>query len=380
MMNQTAERLQRLSPEIMDIWMERTLEEVKASNLQETLALRDSLPIYLSQLVNALSTTVDRTFARERADLKDSTRIGKKHGMERAVSTEYTMDQMILEYHILRQVICDVMEREALLTPVEREVIVCSVEQAVNDAATQFSDTLRDFQDQLSHTLAHDLRNPLTTLKISAHMLSKQLTDNEHLKKIERILHAAVRIDSMIQELLDESRIKAHERKIELKECDLDWLIRDVAYELNISNVDRFLVESEGKCVGLWNENHLRRVLENLGTNAIKYGSEETPVTISLSHTNDEAVIKVHNQGKPIPNDEKAALFQKFNRGSSTDHKVGWGIGLSVVKSMVEELQGSIEIQSEKGMGTAFIIRIPKTKPTSLHRPLKLQSENTHPQ
>jgi len=378
MINQTSERLQRLSPEIMELWMERTLDEVKAANLQETLALRDSLPVYLTQLVSALSTTVDRTSARRRADSKESARIGKKHGMDRAVASEYTMDQLILEYHILRQVICDVMEKEALLTPVEREVIVCSIEQAVNDAATQFSDTLRDFQDQLSHTLAHDLRNPLTTLKMSAQMLSKQMTEKEHLKKLERILHSATRIDGMIQELLDESRIKAHERRIDLKECDLDWLVRDVAYELNITHVDRFLVDSGGKCVGLWNEDHLRRVLENLGTNAIKYGSESTPVMLSLSQVEDKAIIKVHNSGLPIPKEEKAALFHKFQRGSTTDNKVGWGIGLSVVKNMVEDLKGSIEIQSEEGEGTTFSITLPKNIRTSSHRPQKPQSENTH--
>ncbi len=69
MSNKTSERLQRLCPKIMELWVERTLEEVKAANLQETLALRNSLPIYLTQLVDALSTTIDRTSARKKSDL-----------------------------------------------------------------------------------------------------------------------------------------------------------------------------------------------------------------------------------------------------------------------------------------------------------------------
>lgn len=360
MSNQTSERLQRLSPEIMDVWVARTLEEVKAANFQETLALRDSLPVYLSQLVDALSNTIDRTDARNKADSIDSTRIGKKHGRERAVAAEYTMDQMILEYHILRQVICDLMEKEAILSPVEREVIVCSIEQAVNDAATQFSDTLRDFQNQLSHTLAHDLRNPLSTLKMCAQMLSKQITEKGHLEKIGRVLHGANRIDEMIQELLDESRAKAYEKQLELKECDLDWLAKDVAYELNISHLERFEVQSTGPCIGMWNENGLRRIIENLATNALKYGGEKTPITFSVSQTKDSAVLRIHNFENPISKDEQSTLFEKFTRGHSAERKLGWGLGLTVVKTIVGAHQGSIEVESEASSGTTFIVSIPK--------------------
>jgi signal transduction histidine kinase len=359
MQNLTAERLKRLSPEIMSNWVERTLQEVKASNLQETLALRDSLPIYLSQLVDALKNTIDRTAARNKSDLLNSTRIGKKHGRERAVASEYTMDQMILEYHILRQVICDEMEKEEPLSPVEREVIVCSIEQAVNDAATQFSDTLRDFQEQLSHTLVHDLRNPLSTVKISAQVLAKQITDQSQLEKIKRILLGAERIDEMVQEILDESKVKAGLKEVEFKECDLSWLIKDIAYELNISNADRFVVNADKECIVLGNENYIRRMIENLATNAIKYGNENSQVTLSISKTDDMGIIKVHNQGNPIPIAEQPTLFQKFRRGASADRKIGWGIGLNVVKTIVDIHHGSIEVESEEKSGTAFIITIP---------------------
>jgi signal transduction histidine kinase len=359
--SKASERLKRLSPEIMDLWMERTLEEVQASNLQETLALRDSLPIYLSQLVDALSNTIDRTAARKKSDLSNSTRIGKQHGRERATAAEYTMDQMIFEYHILRQVICDVMEREEILSPVEREVIVCSIEQAVNDAATQFSDTLRDYQEHLSHALAHDLRNPLTTVKATVQVLGRQLTEQGQLDKISRIVQAANRIDNMIQELLDEGRVKANEKKLlEFEECDLDWLVRDISYELNISNNGRFQVQSTGKCIGHWNTNSLRRLIENLASNALKYGQEGKPITLSVTQDETVALFKIHNFGDPIPKEQHATLFQKYKRLNSADAKIGWGIGLTVVKNMVEAHEGTIEVESEEGKGTTFLIRLPK--------------------
>lgn len=361
MKNKTSDRLQKLSAQIMDQWEERTLEEVKAANLQETLALRNSLPIYLTQLVNALSETVDRTHARKIVDSEDSARIGRKHGMERAISPDYTMDQMILEYHILRQVIFDVLEQDEDLSPIDREVIVSSIEQAVNDAATQFSDTLREYQDHLSHTLAHDLRNPLSTIKISAQSLAKQLSsDKSHMDKLNRIIHNTERIDGMIQEILDESRIEAIKRHPEFKDCDLDWLFRDIALEFNISHPDRFQVHSQGKSKGKWNEGLIRRLIENLATNAIKYGQKDAPITLSVVDEAETVTLSVHNLGSPIPKESLSSLFDKFSRGKSAQKKVGWGLGLSVVKSMVEIHKGTIEVESEESKGTIFTIKLPK--------------------
>lgn len=361
MHDQTSDRLAALSPKIMDLWMVRTLEEVKAANLQETLALRNSLPIYLSQLVDALSNTIDRTDARKIYDLNNSTRIGKKHGRERATASEYTMDQMILEYHILRQVICDVMESEAPLTAVEREVIVCSIEQAVNDAATQFSDTLREFQNFLSHTLAHDLRTPLTTVKATAQVLQKQLSEDGQQSKITRIIQSVNRIDDMIRQLLDEGRISAvKDQPMTFTEMDLDWLIRDIAYELNISNPDRFVIISGGECFGFWNQNCLRRLIENLASNAIKYGAENGLVTLTLSQDEKTVTLKVHNTGNPIPEEQHEKLFEKFSRLGSSNKKIGWGIGLAVVRSMIEQHHGTISVRSSVAEGTTFNVTLPK--------------------
>jgi hypothetical protein len=122
MHNQASERLTKLNDRIMHTWEERALKEVDASVHQHSLALRNSLPEFLDQLATALSTTIDRTTARVKWDKDESTRIGKKHGKERAGMLSYTMDQLIFEYHILRQVICDVMEEEAPLSEIEREV------------------------------------------------------------------------------------------------------------------------------------------------------------------------------------------------------------------------------------------------------------------
>jgi signal transduction histidine kinase len=276
------------------------------------------------------------------------------------------MDQMIAEYHILRQVICDVMEEDVPLTALEREVIVSSVEQAVNDAATQFGDTLKDLQEKISNTLAHDLRNPLTTAKFSIQMILRDPSDVKGIiEKSNRISLSLDRIDKMITALLDASRLKAGEYlPLEFKELSFDWLAREVAYELNINYNDRFSVESHGSCVGKWNEDGLRRLLENLCTNAIKYGNQNSPIKISLEEDATSLTFNVHNDGEPIPKEEQANLFEKFKRARTSENKIGWGLGLSVVKSMVDAHRGSVSLESHPDSGTVFKIKIPKDPAT----------------
>jgi hypothetical protein len=130
----------------MRLWEKRARDRVGASTHQNSLVLQDSLPLYLNQLVDQLSNRIDRTPARITADEVESTRICKLHGHERAGYADYSISQLIFEYHLLRQVIFQVLEEEAPLEVRDRDIIIASIEQAVNDAATQFSETLRDIR------------------------------------------------------------------------------------------------------------------------------------------------------------------------------------------------------------------------------------------
>lgn len=355
-------RLTQNAEKIMKIWEERANREVEAAFHQTSLALRDSLPEFLALLSDALSTTIDRTQARAAVDRLESERVGRKHGGERAASRNYTMDQLIYEYHIFRQVICDVLEEEAPLTMVEREIIVASVEQAVNDAATQFSETLQEIQEKLTHMMAHDLRGPITSAKTNAQLILRRPDDQGHcIRTASRIVNSMDRLDSMIHDLLDASRIRAGQAlALDFQECDLDLIARQVAEESNVTHGNRFSVISSGECLGHWSENAIRRVLENLTTNAAKFSSPDTPITIGIEQTEDRATLAVHNEGKPIPDDEQAILFQQFKRTRPTGAKVGWGLGLTVVKGMAEAHHGTVRVESEEGKGTTFKIELPK--------------------
>ena len=334
MPNQASERLIRLNDRIMQTWEVRANEEVGAAIHQNSLALRDSLPEFLGQIANALSTKIPRTAIRVKWDRQESTRVGKKHGRERAKAFNYTMDQLIFEYHILRQVICEVLEEEAPLSTVEREIIVCAVEQAVNDAATQFSDSLRDIQEKLTHTLAHDIRGPITAAKLSAQLLLRTQGDaDRRMAAATRISTAMDRMDHMIQDLLDVSRLRAGEElTLELKDCDLNLILNQVADEMNFTQGNRVHWVSSGSVMGHWNERGLRRVLDNLVSNALKFSPPESRITLELRTTADSVEVSVHNLGKEIPAEDHGLLFQRFKRARNAKSSVGWGLGLAVVK------------------------------------------------
>lgn len=361
----TSHRLGLLKHKIMDRWVERTLKEVSAAHHQVDLALRNSLIAYLDHLVDALSLTIDRTEIRKQEDKHLSTLLGKEHGRARAISYNYSIDQVIFEYHILRQVIFDYMEEEEPLSSVEREVILCSIEQAVNDAATEYSNTLRDVSDLLTKTLAHDFRTPLQVAKLNLQLILRKPEDMESIiSKASRASISLDRLDRMILDLLDVSQLKAgNPLVLELQEnCNLDWIIRQVASDLNQTHENKVIIKSKGQCLGNWNEKGLRRVVENLVTNGIKYGDPHKPVTISLEETPTEAILSVHNEGVPIPKEEIAILFQQYRRSRNVKEKIGWGLGLTVVKGMTEAHQGSVQVVSEKDKGTTFKIKLPKKR------------------
>lgn len=141
-----------------------------------------------------------------------------------------------------------------------------------------------------------------------------------------------------------------------------------VADELSDIHGDRFVVNSSGSVKGYWDCSSLQRAVENLVGNAIKYSTPESIITLSLGYEKKAVVLTVHNEGKPIPENEIPLLFQNFRRAKSANEgtKTGWGLGLTVVKGVVEAHKGKIRVESNAGSGTSFIIEIPMTEPAPL--------------
>ena len=233
------------------------------------------------------------------------------------------------------------------------------LEQSVADLELE-----RELRERFVATLSHDLRTPLQSVTMSAQLIRRKLSDSEVAQHLAgRIIENIRRADNMIRNLLDANRLKAGERlAIEMAYCELNEIVEDTLADLATLHGDRFVLKAETKIQGHWSKSELRRVLENLCGNAIKYGDPYRPVEVTLVQTPDSVKIGVHNEGNPIAATDREKLFQPFKRidaGQPAGGVIGWGLGLTLVKGIVEAHGGCVTVHSEPGTGTNFVVKLP---------------------
>jgi PAS domain S-box-containing protein len=223
----------------------------------------------------------------------------------------------------------------------------------------------RDLRDQFVSMLSHDLRSPLQAAKMCAHLIRRKVGDSEVAQTFAvRIIENIGRADDMIRNLLDANRLKAGERlAIEIEHCELNAVAADTLADLTTLHGDRFILRADSKIEGYWSKGEIRRVLENLCGNAVKYGAPYRPVRVTLVQINDSVTIEVHNEGNPISAAGREKLFQPFKRiegGDSSGRPAGgWGLGLTLVKGIVQAHGGCVAVQSDPGTGTVFLVTLP---------------------
>jgi signal transduction histidine kinase len=228
-------------------------------------------------------------------------------------------------------------------------------------------DSLRvqeELREQFISMLTHDLRNPLTVVRTCAELLSRPSLRPIDPKKLSaQITNSVARADQMIQNLLDANRVRAgHPLPIKIEFCDLQKLIHETVDELNTVYGKRFHLETPlGDLFGYWDASALRRALENLAGNAIKYGKSGAPVTLTVQGTSDSVQLSVHNFGHAISPEQQTELFEPYQRATHATHsgKRGWGIGLSLVRAIAQAHHGQISVESSAEKGTSFILNIP---------------------
>jgi signal transduction histidine kinase len=383
MNNSTAVRLKEKIPHIMKAWENRAKNEILAALHMRSLALRDSLPEYLMGLVEALDKNIDRTTARKRHYSEEGSRIGKIHGGDRAKDSNYTIDQLIFEYHILRQVIFDELEEEENVGSVEREVIICSIEQAVNDAATHFSfykeeaiklaEALK-VRDEFLSIASHELKTPISSLKLQLEMVFKNIvqnksgsTDKEVLKKaFENSIRQVNKLTKLVEDVLDVSSIHLGRLKISRESgVNLSSLIQEVATqtkELGVSSIGstisiNFLLPPT-PIIGTLDSSRIGQVITNLVSNAIKYGGNKISIELKKISEN-EVEISVEDNGRGISVKDQERIFHEFERVGSNVNKAGLGLGLYISNQIILAHSGSIKVESSAGIGSKFIIRLP---------------------
>jgi signal transduction histidine kinase len=234
-------------------------------------------------------------------------------------------------------------------------------------AAERSRSEAQDAAEAMEKTLAlisHDVRNPLTAARTTAElMLRFGVADEKDRVMTGRIVEYLNRIDRMIQGLLDIHRIRGGKGLVlQFENCDLTETVARAIRDLGVVHGGRLRLVAAAAVAGRWSVDGIRRALENLVNNAAKYGYPDSPVTVVLEDGADHVTLSVHNEGKPIPLSEQAALFAPFYRTPDAERSraAGWGIGLAVVKGVAEAHGGRVSVDSTGAEGTTFSIRLPK--------------------
>lgn len=231
-------------------------------------------------------------------------------------------------------------------------------------AAVKELESERSARENFVLALTHDLRNPLTAIKLNLGLIKKDIVQSERSGRImNRLENGLKKVENMISDLLDANKLNAGQGIPLLKEeTELGHMIGDTIYNLNIIHSNRFMFLNETatlKCV--CDSQAVRRVIENLADNAIKYGDQEEKIHIRLKKENNFAVISVNNKGEPIPASNLQDLFKQYRRAPDavSSGQKGWGIGLSLVKGIIEAHHGQVKAESNSDYGTTFSIYLP---------------------
>lgn len=246
------------------------------------------------------------------------------------------------------------------------------------DAQIVALESERAIREIFVSTLSHDLRNPLGVVQMSADVLLDDFSGSvaDRTKLIQMIFRAALRANRMIENLLDANRMKAGEKlSLRIQSQDLRHVAEEMIDDLKLVYQNHIELESVYSAVrGYWSADAIRRMLENLCTNAIKYGSPNTPVTVKLRMPVGHVEFSVHNEGNPLSPEEQTKLFEPFQRSKSAQAsgQQGWGLGLTLVQGLAEAHGGHIRVESSAQAGTTFIVCLPQDARENLvqNRPL----------
>jgi signal transduction histidine kinase len=238
-------------------------------------------------------------------------------------------------------------------------------------------DTILRYSRQLAHLnneknefmgiVAHDLRSPLGTIKGFAEVLleDSQMPRVELEDFTRRIRDTAQRMAEMVQNLLDANRIERDEMEVSLAPCELSEILRSVvqAYQPRAAAKQQtiHLEDGAGPLIVNADRNVTVQVLENLVSNAIKYSPSGKKIFARLRAAEGAVRCEVQDQGPGLSAEDQKKLFGKFARLSAkpTGGEPATGLGLSIVKKMVEAMNGRVWCESEPGRGATFVVQFP---------------------
>ncbi|MBI2395624.1 MAG: PAS domain S-box protein [Deltaproteobacteria bacterium] len=247
----------------------------------------------------------------------------------------------------------------------ERKRVEHERERALNEAQEALH-----ARDEFLSIAAHELRTPVTALQLQTQSIMRQARVRDSLPppvatRLDLVLRQGERLEKLINQLLDVSRIATHRLELETEDIDLVALVREVVtrYEPQARSAGCALsLDAPAELRGCWDRSRLEQVVTNLLSNATKYGRGR-PVEVSVREEagdREVAVLTVRDHGIGISLEDQTRIFERFERATYGRDYAGLGLGLYIARQIVEASGGRIEVQSETGQGSAFRVVLPR--------------------
>ena len=218
---------------------------------------------------------------------------------------------------------------------------------------------------------AHELRTPLTPLSMYLQSIERRLARGQPVESelVTKARRQVERMGSLVEDLLDVSRLESHRMHLGSAEVELNHLVDAVVadFRAQTRNHDIIFHRALAPVVVNGDDERLEQVLVNLLQNAIKYSPQGGQILVSVAHAGPQARVSVQDPGIGIPKDEQSKLFQRFFRAANatTRNYSGLGIGLFVSHEIVQRHGGRFEVQSDVGAGSTFTFYIPLSHPSA---------------
>jgi signal transduction histidine kinase len=223
-------------------------------------------------------------------------------------------------------------------------------------------------KDDMLAVVSHELRTPLTPIKASAQLLLRRwdrMAAPQRESLLDQVLGSADHLNRLVDDLLLVAQLSTSSRaapKVSLAPVDLAQVVEDGMASLAIAHPEHQLeVEVPERLDAIGDAHRLRQVVDNLVVNACKFSDPGTAVEVRLVHQGAEAVLTVTDHGRGIPTEDLERVFERFERVEDplVMTTSGAGLGLYIVRALVEAMGGTIALDSAIGVGTTAIVKLP---------------------
>jgi len=344
-------------------------------------ALRDDAERMLRFIARDLATrqTVDEEIAKSQGHgerLPDGEQsAAHDHGLQR-LADGFDLVQMVSEYRALRASVTRLWAKEVNAFDEQASEMIRfneSMDQILAESVERFTQKVGRDKDLFLAVLGHDLRNPLSAIKMGSAVLlrSDAITARDHNSALI-ISRSADRMGQMVHDLLDFTRTRLGARlPISVETCDLRIICNRIAEEMRTAHPDRPIsVECDEDCAGQWDASRIGQLVSNLLGNAVQHGYRGTPVNVSVDgHQAKTVTVGVRNRGPVIPEGQRRSIFDPLTRGPDTDgdadaeQRTSLGLGLYIAHEIASAHGGTIDLMSSELEGTTFRVVLPRHLP-----------------